>query len=611
MQNLDAILMLASGLGAALALGYVTHRAGLSPIVGYLLAGVAVGPHTPGLVADPKLAEQLAEVGVILLMFGVGLHFRVEELLAVRRVAVPGAVIQCAAATLLGAAVALAFGWGAPAAVVFGLSMSVASTVVLTRVLSDHSHLHTPTGHVAVGWLVVQDVFAVLVLVVLPAVFGGGPVDPVKLPLALGEAALKVGVLVAVVLLAGGRVVPWLLRHVAATGSRELFTLTVLVVALGIAVGSAKLFGASMALGAFLAGMVVGRSDFSVRAATEALPMRDAFAVLFFISVGMLFDPMFLLKSPALVVATLAVVMVGTPLVALAVILARGYPVRVALGVALALTQLGEFSFILAASGKALGVLPEAATQALVAVAILTISVNPLVYRLAKPIELWAMHRRRLWRLVTARVRRELGNAPEPVAVDADPAFRAVVVGYGPVGRTVCRLLRENGIEPTVIELNVDTVRRLRADGRSAVYGDAGHADTLRAAGVDRAASLVLTSSGLANSGEVIRIAKELNPAVRVLARSAYVRELADLQRAGSEVVFSGEGEVALALTEAILRRLGATPDQIDRERERVRFDLVEGTGTYTRDSDVCADPLLPGAKDNGKPVEHHTPPVG
>lgn len=603
MHNLDFVLTLAGGLAAALALGYGTNRLGLSPIVGYLLAGVVVGPHTPGFVADQHLAEQLAEVGVILLMFGVGLHFHLEELLAVRRVAVPGALVQCAVATALGAGVALAFGWRAPAAVIFGLSVSIASTVVLTRVLSDQNQLHTPVGHVAVGWLILQDVFAVLVLVLLPAVFGDKSDDPagqMPLALALALAALKVGVLIVVVLVAGGRVVPWLLKHVAETRSRELFTLTVLVVALGVAVGSAVLFGASMALGAFLAGMVVGRSEFSVRAATEALPMRDAFAVLFFISVGMLFDPKFLIQSPGLIAASLAVVMLGTPLTAFAVVLFRGYPVKVALGVGLSLAQIGEFSFIVAATGKALKVLPEDATQVLVAVAIGTISVSPLVSRLAGPLERWAMGRPRLWALLTARTREQLASGPEPVPADADPAYRAVVVGYGPVGRTVCRLLRENGIEPTVIELNIDTVKRLRAEGARAVYGDATHPETLKEAGVDRAASLILSSSQVTGGSEVIRAAKELNPGVRVLARSAYVRELHGLQKAGSEVVVSGEGEVAMALTEAILRRLGATPEQIDRERERVREDLSdEGAEVYSRNADTSPDSLLPEAARN------------
>jgi CPA2 family monovalent cation:H+ antiporter-2 len=379
---------------------------------------------------------------------------------------------------------------------------------------------------------------------------------------------------VAVVLVAGGRVVPWLLRHVALTGSRELFTLTVLVVALGVAVGSAELFGASMALGAFLAGMVVGRSDFSVRAATEALPMRDAFAVLFFLSVGMLFDPAFLLRSPGPVLAGLAVVLVGTPLAALAVVLALGRPVRLAVALALALTQIGEFSFIVAALGKSLGVFPEEGTEALVAVAIVTISVNPVLYRLADPAVGWLVRRRRLWRVLNAPVRRRVPDGPAPAA---DEGYRAVVVGYGPVGRTVCRLLRANGIEPTVVELNIDVVRELKGKGQSVVYGDATHRDVLRAAGADTARGLILSSSGMHGSEEAVRLARELNPRIRVLARSAYVRELPALRAAGAEVAVSGEGEVALALTETILRDLGATAEQIDRERERVRAELTAG----------------------------------
>src|ERR687883_2029624 len=314
--NIDLILTLTGSLAAALALGYVTQRLGLSPIVGYLLAGVVVGPSTPGFVADRHLAEQLAEVGVILLMFGVGLQFHFTELLAVRRIAVPGAVAQSLAATALGAVTGWAFGWGWSAGLVYGMAVSVASTVVLIRVLADHNDLHTPTGHIAVGWLVVEDLFTVVVLVLLPALFGGEAAGAGGLALALLLTALKIGALVALTFLLGGRLIPWLLGRVDETRSRELFTLTVLVVALGLAVGSAKLFGVSMALGAFLAGMVVGRSDFSLRAATEALPMRDAFAVLFFVSTGMLFDPRSLVEAPWLVVGTLGVVMLAKPLAA-------------------------------------------------------------------------------------------------------------------------------------------------------------------------------------------------------------------------------------------------------------------------------------------------------
>src|ERR687883_8644 len=345
--NIDLILTLTGSLAAALALGYVTQRLGLSPIVGYLLAGVVVGPSTPGFVADRHLAEQLAEVGVILLMFGVGLQFHFTELLAVRRIAVPGAVAQSLAATALGAVTGWAFGWGWSAGLVYGMAVSVASTVVLVRVLADQHDLHTPTGHVAVGWLVVEDLFTVVVLVLLPALFGGGGASPGGLPLALLLTALKIGVLVALTFLLGGRLIPWLLGRVDETRTRELFTLTVLVVALGLAVGSARLFGISMALGAFLAGMVVGRTEFSLRAATEALPMRDAFAVLFFVSVGILFDPRFLLESPGLA--------------AFAIVVALRSPLRTALAVALATAQVGEFSFILATVGERLGVVNDRA----------------------------------------------------------------------------------------------------------------------------------------------------------------------------------------------------------------------------------------------------------
>jgi CPA2 family monovalent cation:H+ antiporter-2 len=564
----ELILTLACGLAAALALGYVTHRLGLSPIVGYLLAGVVVGPNTPGFVADKHLADQLAEVGVILLMFGVGLHFHIEDLIAVRRIAVPGAVGQSLVATGLGAVVAWGFGWGWGAGAVFGLALSVASTVVLTRVLSDNNELHTPTGHIAIGWLVVEDLFTVLVLVLLPPLFGGGGVA-----LALGLALLKIGLLMVVAVPLGGRAIPWLLKQVSDTKSRELFTLTVLVVALGIAVGSTLLFGVSLALGAFLAGMVVGRSDFAVRAATDALPMRDAFAVLFFVSVGMLFDPKYLVDSPWVVLATLAVVLVGKPLAAVVIVLLLRYPLRVAVAVAVALGQIGEFSFILAALGTQLKVLPSEATSALVAAAMVSISVNPLLYRLVDPVDRWVARRPRLARRLAALARKENARVAAEKAA-ADPEYRAVVVGYGPVGRTLVRLLRENGVEPTVIEMNVETVRRLRAVGVSAVYGDANHPETLKAAGVARAGTLFLTSSGLTGAEEVVRAARELNPGLRVVARSAYLRECPGLRKAGADEVVAGEGEVALAMTESLLHVIGATAEQIDRERARVRAEL-------------------------------------
>jgi CPA2 family monovalent cation:H+ antiporter-2 len=348
-HNLDLIFTLAGGLTAALLLGYITQRLGLSPIVGYLIAGTVVGPYTPGFVADTGVAAQLAEIGVILLMFGVGLQFHIDELLAVRRVAIPGAVAQSAVATVLGATVARAMGWDWPAAIVFGIALSVASTVVLIRVLADNRDLHTQTGHIAVGWLVVEDLFTVVALVLLRPLFGE---SDSPLVLTLGLTVVKVIALVGFTMAIGTRVIPRLLDHAAATRSRELFTLTVLVLALGIAVGSAQLFGVSMALGAFLAGLVVGRSEYSLRAASDALPMRDAFAVLFFVSVGMLLDPRSLLDNPGILAGSLAVVVVGKPVAALVVVRLLGYPFRTALAVAVALAQIGEFSFILASLGR-------------------------------------------------------------------------------------------------------------------------------------------------------------------------------------------------------------------------------------------------------------------
>ena len=574
MEHTDLILTITAGLAGALLLGYVTHRLGLSPIVGYLLAGILVGPATPGFVANSELAGQLAEIGVILLMFGVGLQFHLKDLQAVRRVAVSGAAGQGLVATLLGCLVAVGVGWGWAAGLMFGLAISVASTVVSLRVLGDNNELHTPTGHIAIGWLVVQDLYSVLALVLLPVIFRAGVGDAGGVALALGGSLLKIGLLVAFVVYGGGRLFPWLLARVATTRSRELFTLTVLVLALGVAVSSARLFGVSMALGAFLAGTVVGQSDFSSRAAAEALPMRDAFAVLFFVSVGMLFDPAYLLQAPGLVVAILGIILLGKPLAALVIVLLLGHPLRTGLGVAGAVAQIGEFSFILAAMGRELGILPEDATNALVAASILSISLNPLLYRLYSRLEEHAKRSPRLWRWLSAPSRRAWSQHSQGMmAPDASAPSQVIVVGCGPIGSTLVRLLRENEIEPTVIELNLDTVRRLRAEGVRAVYGDATHRETLVEGGVASAGALMLTSR-MSGSEEAIRLARELNPKIQVFAREGYLRAVPALYRAGADVVFAGEGEVALAMTEFMLRQLGASPDQVDRERDRIRAEL-------------------------------------
>ncbi|APW59407.1 cation:proton antiporter [Paludisphaera borealis] len=568
MHDIDLILTLTGGLAAALVLGFITFKLKLSPIVGYLLAGIVVGPTTPGFTADQHLADQLAEIGVILLMFGVGLQFHLKELLAVRRVAIPGAICQSVVATILGTIVGHAYGWGWAAGCVFGMSIAVASTVVLIRVLADNDDLHTQSGHIAVGWLVVEDLFTVLALVMLPAVFGPGATSASGVLLAVGVAVVKVAAMVGLTFVVGERVIPWLLDKVAATRSRELFTLTVLVVALGIAVSAAKLFDVSMALGAFLAGMVVGRSQFSLRAATEALPMRDAFAVLFFVSVGMLFNVHALFDSPALIAATLAVILIGKPLAALTIVLLLKYPTRAAVSVAVVLAQIGEFSFILASGGKALGIIDEDATNVIIAAAIITITLNPILYRLIDPLE------KLLNRFIKTSAPVENGPQHELDDPEASGRHRAVVVGYGPVGKTLARLLRDNQIDPVVIELNMDTVRRLGDDGVRAIYGDALHRDVLDHAGLDKAVGFVLSSSTMHGGKETIRLAREINPDLFILARTAYLRDVAELRAAGADSVFSGEGEVALAMTEFLLERLGATPDQIDRERDRVRAEF-------------------------------------
>jgi CPA2 family monovalent cation:H+ antiporter-2 len=434
-------------------------------------------------------------------------------------------------------------------------------------VLSDNRDLHTRAGHIAVGWVVVEDLLTVAALVALPAILGGQQPGLQGVAVALGTAALKIAALVAVIFLAGSRFIPWVLEHVAATRSRELFTLAVLVIALGIAVGSAKLFGVSMALGAFLAGTVVGRSDFGLRAASEALPMRDAFAVLFFVSVGMLFNPTTILTSPWLLAATLAIVLIAKPLTVWAAVMLLGHPRQDATSVAVSLAQIGEFSFILAALGRQLGVLPETAINTLVATAIVSITLNPLVYRLIEPLERWLVGRGR------TNIDRDDADSLEASA----PSHQAIVVGYGPVGQTVTQLLLDNEIKPTVIELNLETVRRLKAFGVRAIYGDAMRPDILVEAGIKGADNLILTSGSSHVDEEIVRQAKELNPEVTILARSQYVRELPKLHRAGAEDVFSAEGEVALAFTARILERLGATGEQIDRERARVEATFRNG----------------------------------
>jgi CPA2 family monovalent cation:H+ antiporter-2 len=559
-HQMDLILTLTGGLVAALVMGLIARSLGLAPIVGYLAAGIVVGPFTPGFVAHGAIAEQLAELGVVLLMFGVGLHFRARDLIAVRTVALPGAAVQIAVATGLGTLLALAFGWSVGAGIVFGVAISVASTVVLTRVLAENDELHTPSGHVAVGWLIVEDLFTVVVLVLMPAFADGTGNGGWQIVWALGIAIAKLVLLVGFTMIVGNRAMPWILTRVALTRSRELFTLAVLAIALGIAVGSALLFGASMALGAFLAGMVVGQSEFSTRAASEALPMRDAFAVLFFVSVGMLFDPATLTTGILPMLATLAIVVIGKPIAAYAVVRVLKRPTRVALTVALALAQIGEFSFIVAVLGSELELIPREAMQLLVAVAIVSIALNPVAFRLLPRV------------FARLREREHVDLATTAPAGEQ----HAIVVGFGPVGRTLSRVLRDNGITPTIIELNLDTVRELHRERIRAFYGDATQLEVLEEAGVKTARGLVFAASGTP-ADAVIRAARELNPGISVIARSTFLREAAAARAAGADIVITAEAEVALAMAGALLERLGATHEQLDRARDNVRNEIANG----------------------------------
>jgi CPA2 family monovalent cation:H+ antiporter-2 len=570
MHESTLILTLTGSLAAALGLGYLTQRLRISPIIGYLLAGLMVGPYTPGFVADRALANEFAEIGVVLLMFGVGLHFQLKDLFAVRNIAIVGALTQSTAATALGVVAGRAFEWSWSASIVFGLALSVASTVMLTRVLVDNGDLQTPTGRIAIGWLVVEDIFTVIVLVLLPAMFVSseqGPSVAQIVFLTIGKLAL----LAVFTFVLGGRIIPRILTGVAATQSRELFTLAVLVIALGIAVGSTMLFGVSMALGAFLAGMVVGQSEFSLRAASDALPMRDAFAVLFFVSVGMMLDPAALMNSPLLLLATLAIVLVGKPLAAFVIVTLLGYGSKVGVRVAVALAQIGEFSLILATVGDQLNIFPPGATNLIVAASIITLTLNPLLYRSTGRIDAVLARFAQSWHFLNGKAQSVDSAADDSKTASA---YRAVVVGYGPIGQTVARLLEQGGIDPVIVDTNLETTRRVRAEGHRVVFGDATHADILEAAGIRKAVALIVSGPTSEQATEIIRIARSMNPNVRALSRSYYLRETAMMREAGADEVFSGEGEVALAMTEYILGVLGATPEQMDRERQRVREEV-------------------------------------
>ncbi|MBE7508519.1 MAG: cation:proton antiporter [Planctomycetia bacterium] len=587
MHDLSLIATVAAAFTGAWLLGLITQRFRLSPIVGYLLAGVLIGPHTPGFVGDVHVAQQLAEVGVILLMFGVGLHFHLKDLLAVKAVAIPGAIGQSLIATLFAIAVFSGFGFSPTTGAVIGMAMAVASTVVLMRVLMDADALSSPQGHVAVGWLIVEDIFTVILLVLIPVLGSGhgaaatsNPASEPALWQTLGLALLKLAALVGIVLLGGSRIVPWVLVRVARLRSRELFTLTVLVFSIAIAAGSYFFFGASMALGAFLAGMVVAQSPVSHQAAADALPMRDAFAVLFFVSVGMLFDPAFLLQQPLMVAAALGIILLVKPLAALSIVAILGHSPRTALTVAVGLAQIGEFSFILSDLASRHGLMPEAGHNVLVASAIISITLNPLLFRSLPKMESWLKTRPRLWRLLNSRAERRVAAmnlaAAEIVAQPTQAETRlAIVIGYGPVGRSVHRLLREANLSTVVIDLNMDTVSSLNAEGQTAIYGDASHDSILEQAGARRASYVILTLPHSSERASVVAAARNLNPNMRILVRARYLSEREDLVQAGANAAVFEEAEAAVALARLVLADTGMHREAADRKIKDLRLQLI------------------------------------
>ena len=594
MHNIPLISLIAAAFTAAWVLGVITQMLRLSPIVGYLLAGLVIGPFTPGFVGDPTLAPQLAELGVILLMFGVGLHFRLGDLLAVRSVAIPGAIGQSLVATLLGVAVAMWFGWTPKDGLVLGMAMAVASTVVLIRVLTDNRVLDTTAGHVAVGWLIVEDIFTVIVLVLIPAMGDAAgtaaaatappgiaevvhvtpPGQPLWLALLISLA--KLSVFVALLLVAGSKVIPRIMVRVAKLRSRELFTLTVLVMAIAIAAGAAYLFGASMALGAFLAGMVVGQTPVSNQAAADALPLRDAFAVLFFTSVGMLFDPMFLVREPLLVFAGLAIVMVGKPLTALVIVAVIGYPLRTGLTVALGLAQIGEFSFILSEVGRQHGLMNEFGHNVLVACAIVSITFNPLLFRLIGPIERTIATKPALARLLNRRVKRRETrmNDQAGALIERSDEPLAVIVGYGPVGQAVDSILAKRYLRTVVVDLNMDTIESLTRNDRAAIYGDAFNIEVMHQA-LARATHLLITLPHSANREALIATAKLINPEMKIFVRARYLRERRDLESAGADGIVFEEAEAAVALARLVLFDRGADTDTVRHEITRIRQQFM------------------------------------
>ncbi len=566
-HDISLITTIAAALGLAMILGFAASRLRLPPLIGYLLAGIVIGPATPGFVADVELSRQLAEIGVILLMFGVGLHFSLDDLLSVRRIAVPGALVQIVSATILGMATAMYWGWSTGAALVFGLSLSCASTVVLLRALEARRVLESINGRIAVGWLIVEDLAMVLVLVLLPPFAGllgeGGALTATEsfgeLLAPLGVTLAKVAAFIALMLVIGRRLFPWLLWQVTRTGSRELFSLCVIAAALGVAYGSARLFGVSFALGAFFAGMMMRESEFSHRAADESLPLRDAFSVLFFVSVGMLFEPMVLVEQPVKVLAVAAIILVGKTLAAIALVLAFRYPLNTALTVGASLAQIGEFSFILAGMGVSMGLLPQQGYSLILAGALISIAFNPLAFAAVAPLQAWLRTRSEFARRLELR---DDPLAQLPMSVDqALLSGQVVLVGYGRVGRRIADALAERGIPFVVAEQNRELVEKLRAQHIPAVSGDASDPAVLIQAHVARAGMLVIATPDTFDVRKMVETARTLNPAIEVVLRTHSDEEAALLKKENVGKVFMGEHELAQGMARHVLAKMGRPSD--------------------------------------------------
>ncbi|TGS44754.1 MULTISPECIES: cation:proton antiporter [unclassified Mesorhizobium] len=575
------IATIVAGLGLAFVFGALANRFRIPPLVGYLVAGVLVGPNTPGFVADAGLANELAEIGVILLMFGVGLHFSLKDLLSVRAIAVPGAIVQIGFATALGAGLSWMLGWSMGAGLVFGLALSVASTVVLLRALQERRLIETERGRIAVGWLIVEDLAMVLALVLLPALAGvlGGQEQAdahssglLTLPASygiwgvVGITLAKVAAFVVVMLVVGRRVIPWILHYVAHTGSRELFRLSVLAIALGVAFGAAKMFGVSLALGAFFAGMIMSESELSHRAAEESLPLRDAFSVLFFVSVGMLFDPFSLISNGLPILATLAIIVIGKSLAAFVIVVAFGYPLATALMISASLAQIGEFSFILAELGVGLKLLPEQGRDLILAGAILSIVLNPLMFLVIDWMKPWL--EARATRTAPPVDAKPVGPATEPGQVASVAAMakaedgpppktsltnHTILIGYGRVGGLVGAALKQASLPFLAIEDADKTLARLKADGIETIAGNAANAEVFAAANPEGAKRLILAIPNAFEAGQIVLRARTANPNINVVARAHSDAEVEHLKGLGADTVIMGEREIARGIVEEVL----------------------------------------------------------